>query len=189
MRRWMALAVSLLIAGCTAAPPITYLRLAPVPGPTLTATGTPVTVAHVVMPPVVDRLALVTETGESTLETAENANWAAPLDEMATTVLAQDLASRLPRIAVLMPGEVLPSGGVRTVRVDVLRFLPVNGASRGYVALDADWQVLSAPGTVTESGRSGIRVPRAPGAPAAAAAMSTALGRLADRIAAALARG
>jgi uncharacterized lipoprotein YmbA len=190
MRQRIALAALLLLAGCAAAPPMIYLRLAPVQGgPVKAAAAGPIAVAPVEMPPAIDRVALTSQTGESTLGVAANASWAAPLGGMTTEVLAQDLASRIRGAAVLMPGETLPSSGAREVRVDVVRFLPVTvGASAGsgadHVALDAGWQVISPHGAVLRTGFSRIAVPSEPGAEEAATAMSVALGRLADRIAA-----
>lgn len=176
------------LAGCAAAPPMTYLHLAPVRGGVVAASaGKPVAVAKVNMPPSLDRLALTTETSGSTLGIDPNANWAAPLDGMASLVLAQNLASRLPGTTVVMPGEVIPRSGVRVVHVDVLRFLPVASPSGEHVALDAGWQVLSPAGEVLRSRQSHFSVPTAPGAAAEAAAMSTALGALSDRIAESLA--
>lgn len=178
----------LALAGCGSAAPITYLHLAPVPAGVITASsGTLVAVAQVTMPASIDRLALTTETSGSTLGIDQNAKWAAPLDGMATSVLAQNLASRLPGTTVIMPGEVMPQGGKRVVHVNVLRFLPVVGAHGAHVALDAGWQVLATNGTIWRSGRSRFSVPTAPGAAAEARAMSTALGELSDRIAEALA--
>lgn len=178
----------LALAGCAAAPPVTYLHLAPVRGGVVAASaGQPVAVANVNMPPSLDRLALTTETSGSTLGIDQNANWAAPLDGMATRVLAQNLAARLPGTTIVMPGEVMPRSGVRVVHVNVLRFLPVAGPSGEHVALDAGWQVLSPTGAILRSGQSQFSVPTAPGAAAEAEAMSTALGELSDRIAAALA--
>lgn len=187
MARFIAWPILLLLAGCAAAKPMTYLSLAPVPGaPVTAAAGKPITVAHVEMPPSIDRLALTTESGPSTLDLDPNATWAAPLGEMATQVLAQDLASRLPGSTVLMPGEAIPAGGARVVRVDVLRFLPINEPGSEKVVLDANWQMLSPGGAVLHGNQARIEVPSGPGAAAEAEAMSTALGQLADRIAAAL---
>ncbi|MGH7122518.1 MAG: PqiC family protein [Acetobacteraceae bacterium] len=190
MKSFGALAFLLLLAGCAAAPPITYLQLAPVAGPAarVTRSGPPIRVAQVEMPPAIDRLGLTRETGTSTLAVDPNASWAAPLDGMATQVLAENLASRLPGTKVLMPGEVMPRGTVRVVRVDVLRFLPIAAAGAEHVALDAYWQVVTSENHVAHSGHAQIRVASAAGAPAEAAAMSHSLGELADQIAAAVAR-
>lgn len=190
MKRFATLTLLLVLAGCASAPPITYLQLAPVSGPVVRAsrTGMPITVAEVEMPPAIDRLGLTRETGASTLSVDPNASWAAPLDGMATQVLAENLASRLPGTKVLMPGEVIPSGARRIVRVDVLRFLPIAASGSAHVVLDADWQIVTSRGGIEHSGREQIGLPSAPGAAAEAAAMSQALGELADRIATAITR-
>ena len=190
MRRFVALALLVMLAGCTAGPPITLLRLAPTKGRPITAiTNMPITVAAVEIPPTIDRLALTVETGESTVHVSRNARWAAPLGEMSTQVFAEDLAARLPHASVLMPGEEVPPGGAWVVRIDMTRFVPVWGTQNDHVALDAAWQVLSPKGTVLTAGRSQIRVSGRPDAASAAQSMSAALGELADRVAAALHSG
>lgn len=190
MSRPATLALLLLLAGCGAGPPMTYLQLAPVSGPVVSTvrTGPPITVAQVEMPPAIDRLGLTRETGTSTLAVDPTASWAAPLDGMATTVLAENLATRLPGSKVLMPGEAIPPGARRIVRVDVLRFLPSAASGAEHVALDAEWQVLTSGGRIEHSGKAQIRAASGPGAAAEAAAMSEALGELANRIAGAIAR-
>lgn len=188
MPRWLVPCALLLLAGCGAGPPMTYLRLAPVSGPTIEVRGrAPIAVALVQIPASLDRLPLVTETGASTLALDQNATWAAPLDGMMTGVLAQNLQSRLPANTVLMPGEVAPSNNVVTVHVNVIRFLPIASAGGAHVLLDADWQVLTSPGRLLHSGQANIQEPSQSGAAAEAEAMSTALGELSNRIATGLA--
>lgn len=181
MKTFAPIAVVLLLAGC-ASTPTTYLALAPVPGPTVTLSGSPVAVARVAMPAAIDRLYLTTATGPTTLNVASHARWAAPLGGEARSALTLDLASRLPEVTVLMPGDPVPHG-TRVVSVNVSKFLP----EPGHVVLDADWRVTAGDDHRTvASGRAHIRVPTGHTPPEQAEAMSAALGRLADRIAAKL---
>ena len=188
MKRFAAFATLLFLAGC-AGGSTTYLQLAPVtPDHHLTVKGAALAVDHVQLPATIDRLYLTAATGRDTLSVAGHARWVAPLDGMATRVLATDLAERIDGIRVVMPGDPTPAKGARHVRVNVTRFLPIRGGpDAGHVVLDADWQLLGPNGTVLHAQRSRIRV-AAGGTPAQeAGAMSAALGRLADRIAGALA--
>lgn len=163
---------------------MTLLRLSSVSGPSVTAAAdAPIRVEAVEIPPTIDRAALTTEATTSTLTLSENARWAAPLGEMTTRVLAEDLAQRMRGATVLLPGEAVPSGRARAVRVDMIRFLPITSAQGTGVALDADWQVLSPSGAVLTDGQSRIRVPSRSDPASAAGAMSTALGQLADQVA------
>lgn len=189
--RFASVATLLLLAGCSGGRPTRYLSLAPVPGPAVTVPrDAPVAVARVQIPAALDRLRLVRGSGVETATVAPHTEWIAPLDGMTQLVLARDLAARIPGTHVLMPGDPVPSGGVRLVRVNVLRFLPVlQGPDAGRVVLEADWAVLGRHGGRSlASGRTRIVVAGGPDGAAQAAAMSATLGRLADRIATGLAR-
>jgi uncharacterized lipoprotein YmbA len=100
---------------------------------------------------------------------------------MVQTALARDLAACLPNANVLMPGDPLPAGGARQVRVNIQRFLP---DQYGTVTLDADWSITTPDGeTVREQGRFHTSLPGGAQPSAEAATMSAALGRLAGTIA------
>lgn len=169
-----------LLAGC-ASTPTTYLRLAPVAGPTIGGAGPAVAVAHIATPPAIDRLYLTSLTGPTTLHVANHARWVAPLGGMMQGVLARDLAARLPDTEVPLPGDPAPHGGARVVSVTVATFLP----EPGRVVLDADWRVTSRRHhRIVADGRAHIVVPAGATPALQAQAMSEAIGRLADRIAA-----
>lgn len=170
------------LAGCTTNPPMTYLVLSPTVGAVYTATGPGVAVGRVAMPPALDRSFLMTGLGENVLNINYNAQWAAPLEGMAQTVLARDLATRLPEHRVLMPGDTIPSN-VSVVLVNVTTFLPYPD----HVVLEADWSAVDATGKAGGGGRVVIRTPSSASAQAQAGAMSQALGQLADKIAGQLA--
>lgn len=170
--------ITLGLAGC-AGKPTTYLTLTPMPGATQHASGPAVAVAHVAMPPVIDRSYLTSATGANRLHVSSHARWAAPLAGTAQEVLARDLASRLPERTVLMPGDPTPVDAM-VVHVNVTSFLP----HPGHVVLDADWRV-SRTNSKTEvaHGRSRIIEPAGNAAVDRARAMSATLGDLADTIA------
>ncbi|MBV9750090.1 MAG: membrane integrity-associated transporter subunit PqiC [Acetobacteraceae bacterium] len=171
------------LAACGSSPPTRFYTLDPVPPgrPAIAFAGPPIQVGQVMLPPDLDRLSIVTRAGPDRLAVSGEDRWAAPLDGMTQRVLATDLAARLPRSQVLAPGDPAPSGGVRTVTVNVRRF---DSDAAGLVTLDAGWALLKGtPPVPVRRGHEVITVQA--GATAAgpeAAAMSRALAELADRI-------
>lgn len=188
MKRLPWLTVLLLLVGCAAAK-TTYLQLSPVPADHhLTVHGAALAVDRVQIPPTIDRIHLTTATGAETLNVAGHVRWAAPLQGMTTHVLATDLAERIQGVHVLMPGDPTPPEGVRRVRVNITKFLPIaGGREAGHVVLDADWRLIERNGHVMYSQRSHMRLKATRKPASQAAAMSQALGHLSDLIAGALA--
>lgn len=173
-----SLFLALGLMGCTSQQPITYLVLSPVGGPVYEAAGSPLAVARVVMPASIDRDFLTTGNGENTMIVSNQAMWAAPLEGQAQTIIARDLAARLPGHKVAMPGDHVPEGAM-IVSVNVITFLPYPD----HVVLAADWRVTAPEMTSPREGRVRVVVPAGAGAAAQAQGMSQALGQLADKIA------
>jgi hypothetical protein len=181
-RAILCLPLALLLAAC-AGKPTTYLTLSGVPAHDRSAIagGPPLAVSHIQIPPSIDRTQLTTATGPGSLHVAGKVSWAGPLAGMIQIVLARDLAARLPDMTVLMPGDPVPPGGVREVRVTIQNFMPDQS---GAVSLDADWSVMAADGqAILRHGRFHDALPGAPQPGAEAGTMSTAIARLADVIA------
>jgi hypothetical protein len=82
-----------------------------------------------------------------------------------------------------MPGDPVPRGGVRLVRVNVGQFI---FRADDRVALTADWSIVSPHHHVVAHHRTQVSAPSGPSPTQQAAAMSNTLGLLADRIAQAL---
>ena len=177
----LAMLFTLGLAGCAGQRTI-YLALSPTSGPRFHTRGAAIAVAHVLMPPTIDRIYLTTATGPNTRDVSRRARWTAPLAGQAQAILARDLARRLPERRVAMPGDPVPRAAL-LVHVEVTDFMP----HPGHVVLAADWRGVRA-GKAVAAGRVRL-VERCGTKPAAEAhAMSVALGRLADRIAARLSR-
>ena len=141
------------------------------------------TVGQVTLPAMLDRLSFVTREDANRIAVSDQDHWAAPLDGMIRHVLAADLARRLPAGAVVAPGDPVPPGA-HSVTLTVREFL---GDASGHVTLDADWAVSRGNGRAAPVHRETITREAASGdSGAIAAAMSQALGILADRIASAL---
>lgn len=139
-------------------------------------------VGRVDMPAALDRSFLMTGSGENVLKINYNAQWAAPLEGMAQTVLARDLAARLPDHRVLMPGDDI-LGNVSIISVNIITFLPYSD----HAVLEADWSVTDATGKVVQSSRETITTSSSSSVEGQVQAMSQALGGLADKIAGRLA--
>ena len=105
--------------------------------------------------------------------------WASSLEEMVIHTLAFDLAGRLPEGMVVLPGQGKPA----SMRSLYVTFEDLAPGPDGVFVLDARWTL----GDMT--GHERITVNTAMDSPAIAAAMSQALGMLADRVVARVAGG
>ena len=184
MRLPPLLAVSFLLTACGTSPPTQYFALEPVPphSPAQPVAGPPLTVDAVHLPPELDRLDMVRRGPDDRIRMGANQRWAAPLDEMTRRVLAQDLAERLPRGMLIAPDAPEPPGRLRGL-VAMLQEFDADAAGR--VVLDGEWMVAER-GTTRPGPPRHVHLEEA-GGPNQAAAMSRALGRFADDIAAGLA--
>ena len=182
-----ALGLVALLAACARAP-TRFHTLDPVP-PAVTAAGrplaTPVRLDSVTVPPELDRPQIVRRAGPGRLDVAGDDRWAGALDELARNALAADLALRLPPGATVLADDPAPPRPLRTIDVVIDRF---EGEAAGPVTLAVHWTLLGdGPDRVLARHEERIDVPAAPGdLDGTVTAMSTALGVLADRIAAAL---
>lgn len=144
----------------------------------------PIEVGHVTLPGTLDRLWLVTRGEGTSIEISDRDRWVAPLNELIQRALTADLRDRIGVPFVVAPGDPSPPGGVRVLAVNIEQF---SGDATGQVVLEADW-VIRDPGRRTgeESRHAVIRVDAGSSRPEAiTAAMSLAIAKLSDRIAAA----
>jgi uncharacterized lipoprotein YmbA len=181
-------AVCTTLVACASSPPMHYYTLTEVSAPSRLAIpqGTvPVRLDRVTIPTELDRSQIVRRLDSTQLQIVENERWAAPLDETIRRVLSNDLAARLPQGAVANPNE--PSVGEKrqSLAVDFSEFY---GDPTCTVTLRASWTLkrsesnsLHGEEEVTASPPDGCK-----GAGSIPAAMSQALGKLSDLIAAAV---
>jgi uncharacterized lipoprotein YmbA len=172
-----------LAAGCgiLKRPPNQFYSLATVPGTVQQTTGLPLGIDGIELPPGFDRRGIILHDADHKLEVRGTHQWAAPLEEMVIHTLAFDLASRLPAGMVVLPGQAKPAA-MRSLYVTFSDLAP--GPDNVFV-LDARW-TLTTTGQPEQSGHERITVPMpSDESPAVVDAMSSALGTLADRIAAA----
>jgi uncharacterized lipoprotein YmbA len=190
MRPAVALAAALaLVAGCLTLEPrpdrTRYFVLEAAPSsPEPTRPAVPVLgVGPVRLPAYLDRPEIVTRAGSARIEVASGDRWAAPLDVLFTSVLAEDLRAAVPAREVYgwpWSGGVSPEW---SVSVDVLRF---DGEPDGTAVLEARW-IVRRGGTLANQGVTMARERSAtPEIAATVAALSRAIGALARDIAAAV---
>jgi uncharacterized lipoprotein YmbA len=175
------------LAGCGAAPPIRFYLLTPADtAARAPSTGRGVTIGlgPVTWPTYLDRPQIVTRAGQDELTLAELDQWAEPLRENFSRVLAENLSAMIPteRIAVFPWRGSWPFQ--YQVLVDVSRF---DGPAGGEVALDARWRIVDRKGQELTFRTTGLREPAGRSDYAAmAAAMSRLVAGLSREIAAAV---
>ena len=130
------------LSGCGTSPRTQFITLSTVPPKTIVSySGPSLIVGRVRLPPELDRLSLVRYLGDNQVDVNGVVQWAAPLDLLVRSALAQDIADRLPRGHVIIPGEVQPSG---PAKVMVVTFAEFRISERGTVTLTAVWSLLNA---------------------------------------------
>lgn len=161
---------------------------APASGPGAAATAwappaLPVGIGTVKLPPGLDRRELVVRTAGHQLDVRGTELWSAPLETLVLHTLAFDLAQRLPPGAVVLPGQVQPAGGQRSLE---LVFVELAAGPEPVLLADVHWTLRAAPaGPPERAGHERLSEPLDSLAGGAiAAGTSRALGRLADRLAA-----
>jgi uncharacterized lipoprotein YmbA len=187
---WIAV-VACLEAGCASSPPMRYYTLSEVPATARLSSADNTLAVHldrVTIPTELDRAQIVRRIDATRLQIVEDDRWAAPLDDTIRRVLSDDLAARLPPGVVADPNE--PSVGEKrqSLSVDIQEFY---GDASCAVTLRASW-LLKPPDSPSSRGSEEIHIPAGTdctGAATLPAALSQALARLSDRIAAVIAQG
>jgi len=178
MMRYSAIALAFtLLAGCASSPPNTYYTLSvksPCPAISPPAHMGNLDTATIRLPGVLDRPQLVVRTGPQTVDIREFDRWAEPLDQMATRVLAEDIASCQSPLGSEKPKYFL------SVSID--EFMT---DTSGQAHLTGRWWTRpkgeEKPAQPGHSFSLSERV-KGPGSAESAAAMSALLGRLAGEI-------
>ena len=188
-RMWLRsvylLACCMLVA-CSSSPPTKFYILNEVAPAAAAAPATaapnqiPLRVEPVVIPPELDRPELVTRSGPNRVHVAGTERWAAPIAEQIRRVLSDDLAARLPARMVADPNEPATKEPRRSLTVAIGEFF---GNESCAVTLRATWSLTNSHG-VSQRGNELVQVPPATACTGELpAAMSRAIGLLADRLA------
>lgn len=180
-----ALQGAALLAGCASPPPNLY-TISPVPGATVAAAPKVILLRDIGLARYLDRLQIVRSSESYRLDVMANDWWGESLSAMIGRVLVEELSQRLPG------GTVYAEAGAVTTRPDLtveLNIQRLDEDRAGSVVLLAqiDVHVTGQPGSSARSFRAAVPV-AGRGTAAEVVAISTALGRLADELAAMLAQ-
>jgi uncharacterized protein len=185
-RRFLALGLAAAFAGCASPNPVLY-TIQTAPGPVETGAPKIVLVRQVAIARYLDRQEIVRSSENYRLAVMSNDWWGEPLGAMLSRVLVAELSQRLPRSTVIADTGAVSAEPGATVTLDIER---LDEDAAGNLVLEAQAGVRfageSAP--LLKSFHFSIPPP-ATGVPGEVAAISTAVGRLADGIAPMLATG
>ncbi len=178
---------ALTIAGCSHSPPMRYVTLSAAPAATpIASTGqiAPVQLTALHIPGELDRPEVVTQIAANRLSVDEGTRWGAPLAQMMRRTLAEDLLSRLPEGAFVLPEAPAPTN----TRALVVTVVNLEADTNKTLRLQAAWSLSSGrPTRVVLTRQATIEAEMTEGdATGQAASLSRALGQLADRIAASI---
>jgi uncharacterized lipoprotein YmbA len=191
---WIPAALAAVLTGCGSSPPLHYYALdvvTPVTHSTAVLSTTLFHVRHVSLPPEMDHRGLTHHQGATQLTISDADQWSAPLAELIQATLTRDLGERLGYDHVLAPAAqpVAPhpdpdqrgTRGSSQANLD-LDFVILSADDSCGISAQVNW-TLSVPNGAARRGTTHLLAP-ATGCPAGlAAALSAALGDLADQLA------
>jgi len=175
-----ALAAALL-AGCGSSPPLRYYALdAVAPAGTVAhaPSATPLRIRHISLPPEMDHRGLTHHAGPDQITISESDQWSAPLAELIQGALTRDLGERLGYQQVVAPGAQPLSGGQASLDLD---FVALAADASCGINAQVNW-VLSVPNSTPRQGTARLSAPATSCPAGLPAALSTALGDLADQL-------
>jgi len=182
-RRALLPAAAWLVASCASPNPVLY-TLEPPPGPVRRGGPRVIELRSIGLARYLERSQIVRSSENFRLDVIPNDWWGEPLDAMIGRTLARALTQRLPGSTVYLENGAISADPDATVQVNVER---LDQNANGAVRLVAQFAVLHRSG---DTRGVTIEAPVRGGTTAdLVAAMSEAIGQLADRIAAALAVG
>jgi uncharacterized lipoprotein YmbA len=181
MKRGLIL-LALLLAGCAAPAPTAYYRLTALPGASVAVAPATIGVRSINIPGYLNQNNIARPAGPYQFASYPNDLWAEPLADMLQSVMAQDLAQRLPGATVLANGGGVEAPEAVLVEMNVQSFDP---GPDGRVTLQAQvaiktgvHRILCETRTLQASATPG------PGATGIVAAMSQLWAGAADQVAA-----
>lgn len=181
MKRWLILLTVLAVAACASPNPNLY-TLAAIPGPLVRGTVKSVELRRIGLAGYLDRPGIVSATSPYRLNVAANDRWGEPLGSMLDRVLTEDLVERLPNTSVFAESGAISTQPDAVLEIDIQR---LDADAAGPVVLLAQVAVRHDKSGAPANART-IRLTVSPASASTqdlVAAMSQALGQLADRIA------
>jgi hypothetical protein len=181
MRRRPFLLLPALLAACTS-PPVSYYTLQPRSGRTLPAVPGRMELRRIGLAAYLDRPGLVRDGADYKIEVSETERWAEPLGRMIGRLLTEELLDRLPDLTISAETGAITTDPDLVVEIDISRF---EADATGAVVLLAQVSLRQERGNHPAIARTlHLTRPAGTGTEAQIAAMSDALGDLADHIAA-----
>jgi uncharacterized lipoprotein YmbA len=179
-RRLAALTFVVLFAACSSAKPVLY-TIATVAGAEHNAVPKVILLQQIGLQRYLERSQIVRSSENYRLDVMENDWWGEPLAAMLSRVLVSELGQRLPQSIVISEGGAVSATPDATISLNVQR---LDEDASGNLILEAQasvgFKVRGAP--ALQSFRFSVS-PTAPGIPAEVAAISVAVGQLADGLA------
>jgi len=168
------------LSACSSPDPVLY-TIAIAPGPVQPAGAKVVLVQQIAVAHFLERSQIVRSSEDYRLDVMSNDWWGEPLAPMLNRVLVEELGQRLPQSTVIADNGAVSARPDATVEINILR-LDEDGA--GNLILQAQVAVRATGQSQPELRNFRFSVPPSvPGVPGEVAAISAAVGRLADGIA------
>jgi uncharacterized protein len=176
----VAAALVAALAGCTSPEPVLY-TIATAPGPAQPGGPRVVLMPQIATAHFLERSQIVRSSENYRLDVMSNDWWGEPLAPMLNRVLVEELGQRLPQSSVISENGAVTARPDATVEVNIVR---LDEDAAGNLVLQAQVAVRATGQSqpVLRAFRFSVPPP-APGSPGEVAAISTAVGRLADGIA------
>jgi uncharacterized lipoprotein YmbA len=179
-----ALGVALAFAGCSSPPPVLY-TIARVRGTAESGAPKVVILQHIAVARYLERSEIVRSSENYRLEVMSNDWWGEPLGAMLGRVLVEELSQRLPESVVLSESGAISASPDATIELNLQR-LDQDAANNVILLAQASVRFKGRKAPELQSFQFSVR-PSAPGTAGEVAAISAAVGRLADGLATTLA--
>jgi uncharacterized lipoprotein YmbA len=184
-RHFLLLTPVCLLAACGTSPNPNFYTLVEVPGQVQPGGPATIQLRRIGLAGYLDRAAIVFSTQSYRLQLAGDDRWGEPLGSMLQRVLNQDFTQRLPHCTVFSDGGAITADPAVIVEIDLQR---LDGDASGVVILAAEIAVRPGDSHAASATRT-LRLTVTPASGATSdyvAALSAALGQLADVVAAML---
>jgi uncharacterized lipoprotein YmbA len=188
--RWISRAgavsvAAVALAGCHSLPALHYYALdavAPAASPAPPGFANLLHIRHLSVPHEMDHLGLTHHLGATQLAISDTDQWSAPLTDLIQGTLTRDLGARLGFEHVLAP-DALPAAAGNTVAALDLDFVTLFADDSCAIEAQVNWS-LSVPASPPRHGTVALMAPANSCPAGLPAALSAALGNLADQLAA-----
>jgi uncharacterized protein len=184
--RLAAFGLAAALAACSSPSPVLY-TIAPVQGPVQSGGPKVVALQQIGTARFLERSQIVRSSENYRLDVMSNDWWGEPLSAMLSRVLIEELSERLPQSSVLSETGAVSASPDATIELNVQR-LDEDAAGNLVLQAQANVSFKGRPGSALRSFRF-VVTPPAPGVQGEVAAISTAVGQLADGLASLLTSG